>query len=69
MGGQQFFVRRAPGNLLHPHPNAGMTTLELGQQRLDLFALLTHGPEFHRDRAAGAGIATGQPQREPDNEE
>ncbi len=68
IGGEQFFVRRAPGDLLRAHPDAGMAALEFRQQRLDLLAFLTHSPEFHDGRPVG-GIAAGETEGEDEAEQ
>ncbi len=44
-GGEQLFMRCAPGDGLHFHFDVGMVCLELADQRLDILALGAHGPE------------------------
>ena len=49
-GGEQFFVRGAPGQGVHPHGDVGVLALKIGQQLTHHLALAAHRPE-----AQGAG--------------
>jgi len=60
MRGEQLLVRRAPGDLLHPDPDAGVPALEFGQQGLHALALAAHGPEVQRGDLRLARVAARQ---------
>ena len=68
MSRQQFFVRSRPWNLLYPHPDPGMLTLEVAHQLLHHLSLSAEGPEADLVRAAGAAATAKERQpRHPED--